>query len=77
MFTIINDYPRVNHNNISWLFKSLGSDVFKFISPTSPDNLSLIIHNVQLSDRGMYKVSATNEAGTDEATVTMDVFGKL
>ena len=77
VFIITNDYPRVKRNNITWLFKSLGSDVFKSISPTSPDHLSLTIHNVQLSDRGMYKMSATSEAGTDEGTVTVDVFGKL
>ena len=64
-------------NKIKWLFKSLGSNVFKFIiNPTSHDHLSLTIRNVQLSDRGMYKMSAENEAGSDAATVTVNVFGK-
>ena len=76
VFFITNDYPRVKHNNIKWLFKSLGSDMFKFINPTSHDRLSLTIPNVQLNNRGKYKMSAENEAGSDAATVTVDVFGK-
>ena len=76
-FAITNDYPRVEHNNIKWLFKSLGSDMVKFINPTSPDRLSLTISNVQLSNRGIYIMSAENEAGSDVATVTVNVFGKF
>ena len=76
-FIINNDYPSVEHNNISWEVKPLDSKTFRSIKATSADCLSLQILNVKLSDRGVYKMSAKNEAGTDEATVTVDVFGKF
>lgn len=67
----------MEHNNISWEVKPLDSKTFRSIKATSADCLSLQILNVKLSDRGVYKMSAKNEAGTDEATVTVDVFGKF
>ena len=80
-FTITNDFPPVTLSNILWFFKSLDSNTFKPISSQvlSSDRLSLTIANMQLSDRGMYKMSAENEAGVGEATITLDVltFGKF
>ena len=80
-FTITNDFPPVTLSNILWFFKSLDLNTFKPINSQvlSSDHLSLTIANVQLSDRGMYKMSAENEAGIGEATITLDVltFGKF
>ena len=80
-FTITNDFPSVTLNNILWFFKPLDSNTFKPINSQalSSNRLSLTIANLQLSDRGMYKLSAENEAGVGEATITLDVltFGKF
>ena len=75
-FTVTDIVSPVNLLKIQWQVKPLNSETFRSINPTSPDRLSLTISNVQLSNRGMYIMSAENEAGTDEATVTVDVFGK-
>ena len=75
-FTVTDIVSPVNLLKIQWQVKSLNSETFRSINPTSPDRLSLTISNVQLSNRGIYKMSVENEAGTDEATVTVDVFGK-
>ena len=53
------------------MVKSNESNHFMF----SDDLLSLTIFNVQISDKGTYKISVTNEAGTREATITLDVYG--
>ena len=76
-FTITDVVSPVNLLKILWQVKPLNSDTFRSIIPTSPDRLSLTIPNVQLSDRGMYKMSAENEAGADEAIVTVNVLGKF
>ena len=80
-FAITNDFPSVTLNNILWFFKPLDSNTFKPINSQalSSNRLSLTIANLQLSDRGMYKLSAENEAGVGEATITLDVltFGKF
>ena len=63
--------------NIQWQVKRLDSEGFMFISPDLyfENPLSLIIRNVQLRDRGLYKMSAQNEAGISEATIVLDVYG--
>ena len=77
-FTITNDFPKVKLYNIQWQFKSLDSETFNSINSErlSEDHLSLAISNVQLSNRGLYKMIAQNEAGISEATVVLDVYGK-
>ena len=76
-FTITNDFPKVKVYNIQWQVKRFDSDRFMFISPELFGNpLSLIIPNVQLRDRGLYKMLAQNEAGISEATIVLDVYGK-
>ena len=75
-FTITDDFPKVKVYNIQWQFKPLGNETFILIYSTSSDRLSLTISNVQLSNRGLYKMLAQNEAGISEATVVLDVYGK-
>ena len=74
-FTITNDFPKVKVYNIQWQVKPLGNETFILINSTS-SNLYLTISNVQLSTRGIYKMSAQNEAGIGEATIVLDVYGK-
>ena len=64
--------------NIQWQVKRLDSEGFVFISLDLffENPLSLIIPNVQLRDRGLYKMSAKNKAGISEATIVLDVYGK-
>ena len=77
-FTIINDFPKVKVYNIQWQVKPLGHEIFNSINSEllSEDRLSLTISNVQLNNRGLYKISAQNEAGIGEATIVLDVYGK-
>ena len=65
-------------DNIQWQVKPLGNETFNSINSEvlSEDHLSLTISNVQLSNRGLYKMSAQNEAGIGEATIALDVYGK-
>ena len=64
--------------NIQWQVKPLGNETFNSINSEvfSEDRLSLTISNIQLSNRGLYKMLAQNEAGKGEATVVLDVYGK-
>ena len=77
-FTITNDFPKVKVYNIQWQFKPLGNETFNSIKSEflSEDRLSLTISNVQLSNRGLYKLLAQNEAGIGEATIVLDVYSK-
>ena len=75
-FTITNDFPKVKVYNIQWQVKRLDSEAFMSIERFFENPLSLIIPNVQLRDRGLYKMSAQNEAGIGEATIVLDVYGK-
>ena len=43
----------------------------------SVDRLAVTITNLSLSDEGVYSLMATNPAGSDSATITMDVQGVL
>ena len=64
--------------NIQWQVKPLGNETFNSIKSDllSEDRLSLTISNIQLSNRGLYKILAQNEAGKVEATIVLDVYGK-
>ena len=66
----------MNVDNIQWQVKPLGNETFILINSTSSNHLYLTISNVQLSNRGLYKMSAQNEAGIGEATIVLDVYGK-
>ena len=77
--TIDFNIKNAKKDNINWKFKPLGSEIFNYTINSrflSPDRLSLTIFNVQLKDRGVYKIIVSNEMGTKEATVFLDVYGK-
>ena len=79
-FVITDDFPAVKTENIFWQFSSLGTQNTMTIQSNSKisfseDRLSLIFNNIELSERGNYTLTATNEAGTTNATITMDVHG--
>ena len=74
-FTIANDFPKVKVDNIQWQVKPLRNETFNLINSTSSNHLYLTISNVQLSNRGLYKMLAQNEAGIGEATIVLDVYG--
>ena len=66
-FYIEDDFPPVQHSNIHWHFINL-SNATKHIEPSdhyvfSSDLNVLLIHNVQLADRGNYSLTAVNEDG--------------
>ena len=75
-FTITDDFPKVRVDNIQWQVKPLGHETFILINSTTSDHLSITISNVQLSNRGLYKLLAQNEAGIGKATIVLDVYGK-
>lgn len=76
-FTITGAAPAVEPNNIYWYFKRYRTDAFLPIpSPSlSEDRLSLFIARAQTTERGMYRVSVTNEAGTTESVMILHVIG--
>ena len=79
-FHIEDDFPPVQFPNIHWHFTNL-SNVTKQLEPSdhyvfSGDLTVLVIHNVQLADRGNYSLTAGNEAGVRSATIQMDVYGE-
>ena len=80
MFHIEDDFPPVQLSNIHWHFTDL-SNVTKQIEPSnhyvfSSDLTVLVIHNIQLADRGNYSLRAGNEAGERSDTVQVDVYGE-
>ena len=80
IFHIEDDFPQVQLSNIHWHFTNLNYTTAK-IEPSDHYELSsdltvLVIHNVQLADRGNYSLTAGNEAGVRSATVQMDVYGE-
>ena len=82
-FVIEHDFPPVQLNNIQWHFTNLsnvtvdlranGTDSAHYT--LSKDFRQLQITNVQLSDRGHYTLTATNEAGIRNSTINLDVHG--
>ena len=80
IFTITNDDPLVQVNNIQWEFGTV--DITELLMTDeqyelSADSLSLIINNVSLSaDQGIYTLSATNEAGIRSASIEIIIESK-
>lgn len=77
-FMISDDFPKVQTENIFWKFTSraTGSTVDIQLDNLSEDRLSHSFESAQLSNRGEYTLIAYNEAGSRNATITMDVHGK-
>ena len=85
-FIIIAAYPKLIPSNIQWSFTPLsssneiieinGNNTSKY--SFSPNKLTLTINNSQSADIGEYKIVGFNNAGSGEATITLeDVYGKL
>lgn len=76
-FTITNRPDIKNISSIQWYFQPLAVNMYSSINSTllSGDRLTLTLPNVQLSDRGMYRINITSEAGSVQSTVNLDVFG--
>ena len=83
-FVIERDFPPVKLDNIQWHFTNLSNvtvDLRNNATDTmhydfSPDYQQLYITRVELSDRGHYTLTATNEAGVRNSTIYLDVHGK-
>lgn len=76
-FTITGGFPLIEPHQISWFFMRHRNDTFITIETNalSEDRLSLMIEKVQLVNGGIYKISATNDAGTVESTTLLHVIG--
>lgn len=76
-FTITNIADVGQISNFTWKFRALDFDTYVSINSTliSDDHLSLRLPEVQLNDRGLYRISVTSEAGLVYSTVILDVFG--
>ena len=76
-FSIENASPPVLLEDIQWTFSGAelqedGEHVIFLV-----DRLSVTITNLSLSDEGGYSLMATNPAGSDSATIRVDVQGML
>ena len=82
-FFIFEDLPPVTVNETSWQFtSSVGSSTAQNITSASnvrydfsDDMLSLTIGALTAMDEGSYTLEATTIAGSDSATITLDVQG--
>ena len=75
-FNISGDVPPVSLDNIRWTFNDieLMEDIGGRIT-FSENRLSLTITNLNLSDEGVYTLTATNPAGSSSASIFLDVQG--
>ena len=75
-FSIMGDSPLVLVESIRWTFKDieLVEDIGGRIM-FSENRLSLTITNLNLSDEGVYTLTATNPAGSSSESIFLDVEG--
>ena len=81
LFSLSNDDPPVQTDNIRWLFHTLQSTVDITNSSDNrhilaPDRLSFLIDGITHSDEGEYILQATNEAGTRTGSVFLSISGQ-
>ncbi len=79
-FNIMDDFPKVKPENIYWEFGSDATGTTTLITDNSllhlsEDQLSLNFEDIELTDRGNYTITATNEAGKRSSTINMNVHG--
>ena len=77
-FSISGDLPPVTPTGIVWQFTPAGSSVMQTINSNtrydfSDDMLSLTIGALTAMDEGSYTLEATTTAGSDSATIFLDV----
>ena len=87
-FTNVDAYPEVRTENIQWTFSNLNGSSFDIPTNSVTTNFSILTgvfsgHRLSLtlsgltSDfEGMYTMTATNEAGSDSATVELVIEGQ-
>ena len=84
-FAITRAEPRVELQDIEWSYRSMSDgmemDLDTFFNDSdkfalSDDLTSLTVFNVSLFDAGMFTLSASNEAGTHNATIQLSVHGE-
>ena len=87
-FTISDASPEVQTENIKWTFRDLNGNsfniptnlltttFFNLMGVFSSDRLSLTLSGLTNDFEGTYTMTATNEAGSDSATVEMVIEGQ-
>ena len=76
-FSIEAARPPVLLQNIQWMFSGVELQEDGDHVVFSADRLSVTITNLSLSDEGVYRLMATNPAGSDSAIITVDVQGRV
>ena len=87
-FTISDAFPEVQAENIQWTFRDLNGNSFNIPTNSltttfsnlmgvfSSDRLSLTLSGLTNDFEGTYTMTATNEAGSDSATVELVIEGQ-
>ena len=83
VFSIANDVPEVLPTDTTWTFTSSRSGTEVVLDDSSDqrfqfsdDRLTLTVTNASLLDDGVYRVRATNPAGSDSDFTGIDVYGE-
>ena len=88
-FTISDASPEVQTENIQWTFRALNGSSFNISTMSmtttfsnlmgvfSSDRLSLTLSGLTNDFEGAYTMTATNEAGSDSATVELVIEGQV
>ena len=83
VFSIANDVPEVLPTDTTWTFTSSRTGVEVALNDSSDqrfrfsdDRLTLIVTTASLLDEGVYRVQATNPAGSDSDLTSITVYGE-
>ena len=76
-FSIENASPPVSLEDIQWMFAGAELQEDGEHVVFSASRLSVTITNLSLSDEGAYSLMASNPAGSDSATIMVDVQGMI
>ena len=82
-FNVTNDIPKVVAADVTWTITFANGSMQVLASDSdirymfSVDMLILTIDFLQASDEGSYTLMASNAAGTDSASIFLDVQGKV
>lgn len=75
-FNVSQDSPKVLPMNIQWIFNGTEIAIQNETRYTfSEDRQSLTINMLRLSDEGIYRMIASNPAGSDSDEITVNVEG--
>ena len=77
-FNITQDHPPVTPDDIVWTFNGTKLNFNNSSRLTfSADRRSLTISRLNLSDEGFFTMTASNPAGSDTASIFVDVEGNI